>query len=362
MFYCPRIKNGLVFTPNGDYDVCASRNLAYTSKQNVNEVSPQEFLKSDFRKKLLETMDKGQWPKGCEKCQWMEALRLPSVRQNVLESSTKRIHVHATNVCDSDCVMCGPRWSTTIQKRLVKNPDPTESFFFKGSEAQHLWDDAKSVEHLESIIDQYDELHFVGGEPFLDKKLWKFLKKNKNKNIKISFVTNGNTALSKSNLKILSEYKTVNAAISIDGTDLTYEWIRQNLSWNKLIKNVVKMKHQGINVVFVSVIQAHNILNIPKLDDFASKTNITIHYDVLTSPSVLNPTNAPRWVLEQAYNNLKASSTLKQYYELFLNSSPICSLDDLIKHTKYLNGHRTLQFDTETWQVQKRCCTEPINH
>lgn len=354
MFYCNRIKNGLAFTPNGDYDVCCERDLSASSRISVSDMSPADFLKSDYYLKLNEDVKKGNWPKGCEECQWAELVGFKSLRQAENFSTEKRLHVVTSNVCDSDCIMCGPNQSSSIAARLKKFPDPNINYHNQGFAVSNIWKNKNSVNHLIEAMKHYDVVNFIGGEPFLDKNLWNFLKTNNRSDLILSFVTNNNTSLDQDQIEIFSKFKQVRIGISVDATDDLYEWIRDGLNWSKLLRNILALK-QLSNVVFgaTAVVQAHNILNLSKLDLTFSKFRIPIHYQFLTHPALLSPRNAPRWALEQAYSMNENNDNLKKIIEVCLKYGPMHDLETLKKHTDYLNSHRTLKFNTDIWAVER---------
>lgn len=296
-FYCPRIKNGIAFTPNRDYDVCGVRNLNLSSKLGIASTDVDTFLTSDYRLNLIATAEKGEWPVGCEGCMYLEKLGLTSSRLSEInlekENGTKPlVHLNTGNVCDSDCIMCGPRWSTSIANRLKKHPDPNQNYFTLGNEGEELPFDKPSLANITKAISNAKKLKLVGGEPFIDKKLWKFLDKIARSDLKLIINTNGNTFPSSKQLETIAKFETVDVIFSIDATDLTFEWVRQNLSYKKLIKNYLKFrKLDNVSCRAICVVQAHNILNLKDLCQ-AFKNNINFH--PLVHPSLLAAKNAPR--------------------------------------------------------------------
>jgi hypothetical protein len=363
-FYCPRIKNGIAFTPNRDYDVCGVRNLNLSSKLGISSVKLEDFLSSDYRKNLIATANRGEWPVGCEGCQWLEHIGMKSSRLNEIdiehrEGSKPLVHFNSGNICDSDCIMCGPRWSTSIANRLKSHPDPTETYFVLGNDGDELPFDKKSIQNIKDAVSISKRIKVVGGEPFIDKKLWKFFDEIANKDLELIILTNGNTFPSKKQFQIIEKFYKVQFIFSIDGTALTYEWIRQNLSYKNLIKNYIKIKSMS-NAGYhaTSVVQAHNLLNLKDLIQ-AFKTNIS--FNPLVHPSLLAPRNAPRWVIEQALEETKQNDVLQKILTMSLNAGPTHDFELLKKHTEYLNGHRTHYFDVNTWTVQNKSCIDLNN-
>lgn len=354
-FYCPRIANGIAFTPNRDYDVCGVRDLNGSSQLSIFTTSPSQFRESNYVNELQETMSRGQWPRGCEHCRWVEHVGLTSVRQSVLSFEKKLVHINSSNICDSDCVMCGPRWSTTIANRLAKHPDPTRSFFTLGNEGNDPWTDDKSYAHMVDACREADEINIVGGEPFLDKRIWKMLDAAASPNQTLKFVTNGNTFPNESQIEIIRKYRQLKLTFSIDATGLTYEWIRQGLSWRTVMHNLLlAMKLPNTQVSVSAVVQAHNVLDLSRLYQTFESSRIRVSFEPLVHPAMLSARNAPSWALEQAISDIPANSPLQAFLMNCLSQGPLVSLDEMLAHTSYLNGHRTHHFDVETWTVQSR--------
>ena len=355
MFYCPRIKNGIAFTANRDYDVCSVRDLNNSSKLGISATSLDEFLNSDYRKNLINTAEQGQWPKGCEGCFWLEQVGLSSPRQSEIKiekqtGTSPMVHFNSGSICDSDCAMCGPRWSTTIANRLKQHPDPNQAYFTLGNESIELPFDKQSIKNLKAAISQTRRLKVLGGEPFLDKKLWKLLDQVALPQVELIISTNGNTYPSKRQLQTLEKFEKVLLVFSIDGTGITYEWIRQNLSYKTVIKNYLKLQTK-FKCTVTSVVQAHNVLNLNELTQ-TFKNNIS--FTLLTHPSLLSIRNAPRWALESALEQTQNIDELQTMLKLSLDAGPTHDMVSLEKHTQYLNGHRTHYFNPNTWMVQVR--------
>ena len=146
------------------------------------------------------------------------------------------------------------------------------------------------------------------------------------------------------------EFKSLGDKItSLFGTDITYEWIRQNLSYKTLVTNYLKLRTQ-FKCSTLAVVQAHNLLNIKKLT--SSFKDISIH--PLTHPPLLAIRNAPRWAIEQAIEDTKDNLELQNVLKLNLTAGPTHDLALLESHTHYLNAHRTHYFNPNEWKVQIR--------
>jgi len=356
------IQNGLTFKYDGTYDVCASRKIApIEGSLKTAEYSPAQFRASNFYKDLQQKERDGQWPDECLGCAHAEEHGLESARQGAVDREQQAkgpvnyLHVVASNVFDSDCVMCGPQWSTKIAARLAKHPYPEHIYPgvpMKG--VFSVWDDPRKTEHLLQAVSAADHLNIVGGEPFIDPKLWLFLNSVKRKDLSLSMVSNGNTFPTAAQLLIIDGFAKFNLCISIDGTDKTYEWIRQGLSWKKLLKNIVRFRNAEIETVTHCVVQAHNLLDLADYQKLFNKFNLPTSYYSVKTPPLLAPKNAPLWVLEKAIADLKDvenNDELIKILSLAKAEHNPSSTEKLKTYTKYLNNHRTHEFDCDNWTI-----------
>lgn len=356
------IQRGLAFKYDGTYDVCANRTKgSIPGSLKTVDYSPAEFRASDFYKELEQNERDGQWPTDCSGCAYAEEHGLHSARLGAISQEQRAgrpvnyLHVVASNVCDSDCVMCGPQWSTKIIARLAKHPYPEP--IYPGGPMKGIgsvWNDPRKIEHLLQAASAADRINIVGGEPFIDPKLWLFLDSIKRKDLALTMVSNGNTFPSDDQLSIIDGFAKFELCISIDGTDKTYEWIRQGLSWETLLKNIVKFRKAELITATHCVVQAHNLLDMASYQKLFNKFNMRTSYYAVKTPPLLAPKNAPLWVLEKAIVDLEAvenNSELLKIFSLAKAEHDPSSAEKLQHYTNYLNNHRTHKFDYAQWTV-----------
>ena len=335
-----------------DYENYSSSSDYQGSGMGINDYSLDEFMSSDWRKSLLKHEDEGTWPEGCKTCLNDELNGILSLRQEMTGKTGKHLHVNVGNLCDSDCVMCGSQWSTKTMARLKKHPDLDNGYhgmeFFP---VRNIWTDAQAQDNLRKMISWTDHMHFNGGEPLLDKRIWDFLDSIDPTGKSVSFVSNLNTLPSDRGFEILKKFENVWFNASIDGIKHTYEWIRQGLDWNTVIKNVLKIRSMGYKVNVQLGVQAHNLLDLAGYHRvFGSKAD----YYIIDEPKILRVRNAPRWALERCLSELPPDTNPKliRIIEIALSEHDPTMLDRLMKHTRYLNGHRKHTFDLDAWIVK----------
>lgn len=204
-------------------------------------------------------------------------------------SPPKVLHIGGfSNLCNLACRMCSPQNSSTLE-HMFRRSDLKKYFPIRD-----LQNDL-SIDAFDDIIDNITNLTIAGGEPFLDKKVFLFLKKFQNKSNlkKINFSTNL-TKLNFELLDFLNESSVdVTISVSIDGSKNIHEYIRHNCDYDKIINNlyILNTKYSKFRINFNSTISAYNVGYVKEmLDSFLdiSKTLDLKIKDLMISP-VLNP-------------------------------------------------------------------------
>ena len=361
-FACPRIKNGLAIRYDGQYSLCcmmdekAFRKIDGSdgSGYHLKHDSLPTFIDSQWRQSMIQHQERGEWPEECKGCLDSETSEGSSYRTGILNNQRRHLHVHVGNVCDSDCIMCGPQWSTKVMSRLSKHPDDNQVFPGKARlPPRSIWNDKEGLDNLKECVRWTDHLHFGGGEPMLDKRIWDFLSTVVRNDLSISFVSNLNTLPSDQGFEILSSFKQVNVNVSIDATGSLYEWIRQDLSWTTLIRNLTVMRSRGIHLSVNCEIQAHNLLNLADHYKLFNRLGLNPDYFMVVMPRLLQARNAPMKVIDTTIDLLQrqgCDDIIKKLLNARRNHNPN-DTNILIKHTEYLNSHRHHRFDVEKWNV-----------
>lgn len=325
------------------------------SKMDTKDHSFKDFLESGWRQELISHEEAGTWPKQCRGCLDIETTGLKSYRLEVINDKHRHLHVQTGNICDSDCVMCGPQWSTKVMSRLKMKPDPEKQYLGKTNvPVRSIWNEPASIENLREAAKWTDHIHFGGGEPLIDKRIWDFIETIARSDLSISFVTNLNTLPSARGFELLKSFKNVGMNVSIDATGRLYEWIRHGLSYKRVMTNLATIKTMGIGAAINCEVQAHNVANIPAHHSVFSGLGFLPDYYFVDRPKLLQASNAPKHVIERAIEllpkNVNEQLLLGLRYSL-KKHDPQMSVR-LMKHTEYLNFHRKdLRFDCDAWEV-----------
>ena len=158
------------------------------------------------------------------------------------------------NYCNFTCTYCDPTqsssWATDLKVNgpyhKIKN-DPRATYMRLGSKDRLNEHDQDLLYRQTSamIVDnitQIKKLRFLGGEPTINVKFWKFfedLQQVDTRHIEIEIVTN--LSYVGRVLKLLAQkdsFREIRLLVSIDGTGRKAEFVRQGLDWEMFTKNV----------------------------------------------------------------------------------------------------------------------------
>lgn len=204
---------------------------------------------------------------------------LTSVKETVnwwyrwLSSKPLRSPVHAqvliTGNCNARCVQCN------IWSKYVENPE--------------LADDELSTKELLQLADQLEDLcvktvSISGGEPFMRKDLFRFVRALKQKDMWVNVTTNG-SMLNEENRKPVIETHLDSLTVSIDGTEEAHSRLRKGLSFQNIYSNLKELaalsKAVGdgkpcLNVA--SVVTGENVGSIVELNRVITQENLGINH------------------------------------------------------------------------------------
>jgi organic radical activating enzyme len=243
-----------------------------------------DYLNSDFLKNLQQhLLTEEELPPGCHLCQSTESKNQLSVRQlknkffqNLILEQTKiqELDIFPSNTCNLTCIMCQPKFSSSVAAEHKKLGWVTEIYNF--DETDLILDSLEKLSNLQYI-------HIAGGEFFYSKHCLKILNAIKKAEVpNVEFITNG-TICNNEHISILKEFKNLSLRFSIDGTGDYYEFIRHPASWNEVKTNILNYKNQlpNAHLELVMVVQPLNIFNILDWTDFANKNDLETHWQLI---------------------------------------------------------------------------------
>lgn len=259
-----------------------------------------DYMVSEFRKSIMDTMHQGQWPVGCEDCQEDESLDNHSLRNHpaTLIRYSNPLYTDAEvkfgNLCNLGCVMCAPDNSSLIDQEWRKLEGKHPKFSQTFTPASVWYTDKQKLKTIARELSTRNQIRFTGGEPTVNNYLIDFLEevRKHNTNITIKLTTNGNNWPTKLH-ELLKEFKTV-ISVSIDAYGEKNEYIRWPSKWKKIEQNINKMQElPNFTLLCGTTVGSYNLHLIPELSEWVQKTGFHEHnLDTIFEPFHLRPQHA----------------------------------------------------------------------
>jgi len=302
--YCSLAWNHHFVGPGGKCKPCCRFKRGNVPLNHNLEHNDLETLFNDnFMNEVRRKMLSDERVPGCEKCYEEEdsnksaSLREIHNRMNVITDSINLdkplitfMESAFSNICDIQCVMCDPFFSTSWSKQnltgiedLVK-PSPLLSI---------------DINSIKSVIPNLIYLKFTGGEPLLINDYYTILEERmKYPGIEKCFLNYSTNLMRFPKQKLLDIWKKVNfveIATSFDGVGKTIEYVRYPSKWETVEENLIKF-FQLSNVMDVrvgmrSTMLPYNILNILDMYDWWIKHNNKYYIKQFDNSSWVNPTH-----------------------------------------------------------------------
>jgi organic radical activating enzyme len=380
---CVHIESGLRVTNYGTTQPCCyfDPNIDYKDEEgkkvNVNSTTLPDVFKNKTLSDLRKQFNKGERPVECTRC-WkeedagIESKRIRDTRnfgEKKLINTVRFLELNLGNTCNFACRMCGIEASIKWYKedRKLRFDDKTDKEYnsyvkkmYKSYEDDSLfWKSVYEVAPTLETIDMY------GGEPFLVKKQWEFLKElirmGYSKNIRLHFNTNG-SIFNEEYVKILDEFKHTTISFSIDGIEDKFNYIRYHGDWVDVLKNMNKwndatkdkLNYRLDICVTVSVL---NILDLGEMSDFFTLTfpNMPLFFNQVSWPLYYSvkciPNNFKGKITEKLISyaeSIDLQEVKDQVYTTIefmnKNSAPIESFNKFFKVNDFLDVNRKEEF------------------
>ncbi len=277
--HCPRIDHFIRLNNDGTVGKCGHMINAKGFK------SYEELEHSEWMANIRKTMEQGQWPMECFRCQRSEKVKGESIRTN---SITRHKMLHPIrkdylivggvldNVCNSACQSCHSGLSTKIGSLESKDYPRVDNYEVFKKLPQ------------ERII----EFDVNGGEPTASKNYKKILKSLPD-NVKIVRMNTNGSRMIPEIEEVLKRNIMVIVTMSLDGIGKVHDYTRWPIKWDNYKKTVdayqeLQKKHKLLQLDFWTTVSCLNIKNLPDIINFAKNKNIPHDWAFLEQPSVLN--------------------------------------------------------------------------
>lgn len=344
---------------------------------NVQKDKLASLLDSEAMNSLRKNMLEGIKVNGCKRCYELEDNNVPSVRQSMNKKflaplelgphdySAKKFRlqhfdVRFSNICNLKCRSCGLDFSSSwYEDQIALYGKEGYSKFITTAKNDEFWSD------LQRYLQDVTSVYFAGGEPLLEKRHYQMLEyfiENDKTHIEINYTSNF-SQLTYDNFKALpywEKFKNITIYASLDGAGTRGEYLRKNIIWKNIEKNIQTLRVHAPNVNFriTPTLSAYNALHWPDFHkDWVDKGWIKpdeIHTNYLTAPSYMSMQALPREFKEQvvqryqehiAYikNLPRSEKAVKQFENVisFLRAQDFSGLiPDLLKETQKIDTLR----------------------
>lgn len=349
--YCPHIRNAIRVNQDGNLVPCCE--FKGTSEFYVGNW--EAYKTSEFLADLETSFQRGIWPSSCRPCMNKESLGTRSLRQTPTQGFS--VEVAITNVCNSDCGMCGPDRSSRIASRLKAHPHPEglldsmDGFLQATSPAEKYELESNG---LKDVLENAARIKLIGGEPFLVKKIWQTLDELENKDVILSIITNA-SVVEPEYLDILKKFKNVSMMMSAESTGAQYEYIRNGLNWKTFVGNIPRLISVAKYSMIVSTISALSITGVYNLAKFCYESGIDLEFWPVEDPKILGLQMVSKSIVQDQLaklGSLRPSSKrneillsmFKRYLEEVSKTCPDSNDPRLVSYITYLNHARSGSF------------------
>tara|TARA_Y200000002_G_scaffold382050_1_gene397831 strand:+ start:2461 stop:3831 length:1371 start_codon:yes stop_codon:yes gene_type:complete len=239
------------------------------------------------------------------------------------------------NLCNQKCIMCSPQHSNlwysdwvaigygapqyNRNQGVYKKGEAKEfSFFYdehdkiKMEGTEPWWETDSWWKSFNDIAPDLRYIYFTGGEPLVVPAMQKCLDilidKGYAQNIQLRYDTN----LSVINKKVIDKwkhFKKIWFCVSIDDTDDRYNLIRFPGNFERVKKNLILLKEEGIPIHYIStcvgIASPYSVIRISQL---AKEIGVDTYFRFLEGPNWLDIRNYPAPAKLEIIENLKKHS------------------------------------------------------
>ncbi len=402
--FCPLPWVGAHIMPNGTFSYCCVQNQfdedlikhGNLSKQTISEARNNSWSKN-LRKDLLN----GVQHKSCKNCWELENQGIQSLRQHYhlewfkkygyLEdfnflpdgSLTEDQHiiywdVRQTNLCNMNCVMCGPDYSSLWNRDILKSHNEPIAKAGVIDAVQISKDNILDI--IKSNIDKTFKFYFAGGEPLISPMHWAILDElveRKLFNVELAYNTNllKLDYKGKNVIDYWKKFDVVYIGCSIDAVGKRAEVIRTGTDWEKVNKNFATLNKElyyskALNVTTsnMSIGGLRDTIEWAKSFEWFQEEHRLLVNNLVYHPEYLSINVLPLDVKEKVWKEIKQpllslenKRSFQQIEAELWKDIDSDNLDRLskrfVKHIRWLNSIR----NTDPEQMIQQGCPELID-
>jgi len=251
---------------------------------DVHLLTPQEIFDHPKMQELRDNLANGVRDPRCNVCWKMEDKGLKSYRQASLEDRSpdnwdfgfRRVDLRVGNTCNLRCRMCDTYYSHSLmidyryfeKNDLLDEMKHTIDFpWTPTNQENNPADDDRQWQWLMEHTREITCIRASGGEPLYDRRMLDLLRRyidsRRAGHTILHFHTNV-TQMSDEILDMLSQFKKNDHDFSVDGTGLTYEYIRHGSSFELINSNIRRYldRIQPLKLKLVMTVNSLNVLDV----------------------------------------------------------------------------------------------------
>lgn len=304
------------------------------------DITPVEFINSQYLIDVKNTIAQGQIPKDCQSCVNLEQQGYSSTRTLALKdwnytidtvpNETLYLDLRHSNLCNFSCRSCEPSFSSEIARELEHNPQLTKYHTLTEIHLENI----KSQKDIKTLLPTVQRINFTGGEPLLIKENINILEdliRIGNTDCELLITTNGSVINNKI-IDLIKQFNSVHWTVSIDAIGTTAEYVRNGTVWSVVDANIKQILTLNQSVAFNTVISMYSILDLSTLLMYFKELKLNyqtqpleIWFSICSFPMFLNPQNINDQLKELATKQLDSSIEILSN----LGNNPIRSIETL---------------------------------
>jgi len=273
MKYCPDVWKSLFVERNSVDNVgigfCCQNSTTDISTNLSEFLLAKEKKQIDFQTKIEAEQCNNCWnsektgasSRRLATINWFENNYPTSDTQNELIS----LDWNSDNVCNLSCISCGPKYSSRWRQEILNYSfnHISNKKYINNLQDNKFW---KLLD-----LSKLKRLYFNGGEPLLGQDHIEILSHLKDINqlseIELSYNTNGTVIPDDKIIDHWKKVKLLRICLSIDATDLSFEYIRWPAKWEQILTFINFLNQQSFNIIIdiTCTVGIHNILEVDRL-------------------------------------------------------------------------------------------------
>ena len=205
-----------------------------------------------------------------------------------VDAPVQYLDLRLGNTCNMQCVMCQPRessrWLPTARKlsQLCEDEELKDTWTSKSAIDTSRFEWYRNPEfwsNLKTFLPHVKEVILAGGEPFLIKEQFAFVKAccdmGEAGHIRLRYHTNG-TVFPEELSPYWEQFEHVHFYISIDGIGEVADYVRHPSDWDAIEANIRRFDGLGENThtTFHFTTHALNVYRVPEVLDWADTSGM----------------------------------------------------------------------------------------